>query len=157
MNKAILWIALSGSVCAEPPVTEPITARALLLKQQTTSLSALSQSAKATTAMPESPSRSIIAQSEILHDGIHWTLVPKGAVLFVPDRKSGNVGSRPVGSLLPWLEFLTRNPEWISTSETTLEQAAGKVPIPAAKSEFWEKQDRVIIAVNMGGPVSVTR
>lgn len=102
-----------------------------------------------------SGNQSIIAQSEILHDGQHWTLVPKGAVLFVPALKSENVGARPVGTLLAWRDFLTRNPTWISTHETTFDQASGEVPFPEEKVEFWKKQDRVIVAVHQGGPISV--
>ena len=158
MKAAILWIALAGSVCAETTVSEPITAQALLVKQQSVSLKGLTRTVVGEIApVPRAETQSIIAQSQILHDGKHWTLVPKGAVLFIPARKSENVGARPVGTLLQWREFLTRNPEWISTQETTFDQASGEVPFAEEKVEFWKKQDRVIVAVHQGGPISVAR
>lgn len=157
MKTTVLWIALAVSVCADTTVTEPITTRALLVKQQGTSLNTLTQAPEDAPAVPRTASQSIISRSEILHDGQYWTLVPKGAVLFVPARKSENVGARPVGTLLQWNEFLARNPAWISTHETTFDQASGEVPISEAKAEFWKTQDRVIVAVHQGGPISVAR
>jgi len=157
MKTAILWIALVGSACAEPTVSEPISAQQLLVKQQNQSLAHLTQVSETDQPVPRSGNLSIISQSEILHDGQFWTLVPKGAVLFVPEKKKENVGARPVGTLLQWRDFLARNPAWISTNETSFDQASGDSPIPAEKIEFWKKQGRVIVAVHQGGPISVAR
>ncbi len=151
MKTAILWIALAVPVCADPTVTEPISTQALLVKQQSNSFENLERPDAEAPAIPRSGNLSIIARSEILHDGQHWTLVPKGAVLFVPKRKSENVGSRPIGTLLSWQEFLAKNPAWISTHETTFDQASGEVPFSEEKVEFWKTQECVIVAVHQGG------
>ena len=99
--------------------------------------------------------QSLIKQSEILHDGTHWTLVPKGAVLHVPAQMGPRVGTKPIGTLLPWSDFLIANRAWIQTEEVTFDQAAGKVPLQDARKEFWLNQTKVIVAVHLGGPISV--
>ncbi|MEP2775972.1 MAG: hypothetical protein ABJQ29_14030 [Luteolibacter sp.] len=158
MKASILWIALAATSLAEPVlVVAPITPQELTAKQQGGSLENLSQTVDSEAPVPRASSQSIIAQSEILHDGEYWTLVPQGAVLFVPERKAPNVGARPVGTLLQWNDFLARNPAWISTQETSFAQASGDAPFPEEKIEFWKKQDRVIVAVHQGGPISVAR
>jgi hypothetical protein len=98
---------------------------------------------------------SIIKQSTLLNDGKNWTLVPNGAVTFVPEAMKSRVNAKPVGALLPWIDFLTKNQSWITTSEITIEQAAGKNPLPAERVAFWTKQDKIIVAVHQNGPISV--
>lgn len=98
---------------------------------------------------------SIISQSTILHDGESWTLVPKGAVLHTPLAMKDRVGAKPVGSLLPWTEFLTKNRAWLSTQEVDLAQAAGRSPLPADRAEVWFKLNKVVVAVHFAGPISV--
>lgn len=158
MKATILWIALAATSFAEPLiVVAPTTALEITEKQQSGSLSNLSQTVKSKAPVPRAASQSIIAQSEILHDGEHWTLVPKGAVLFVPQKKALYVGARPVGTLLQWRDFLAKNPAWISTHETSYAQASGDSPLPEETVEYWAKQDRVVVAVHQGGPISVAR
>lgn len=158
MKPLILWIALVAASFAEPLVIlAPSTAQELPGKQQNAPLSNLSQTVKSEVTVPRAASQSIMAQSEILHDGEHWTLVPKGAVLFVPQKKSLNVGARPIGTLLQWRDFLAKNPTWISTHETSYAQASGDTPLPEGAVEFWSKQVRVIVAVHQGEPISVAR
>ena len=100
---------------------------------------------------------SIIKQSEILHDGTHWTMVPKNAVLHVPAQMKPRVGTKPLGTLLSWSDFLIANRGWISTEEVSFDQAAGNKPLPEAKVEFWKNQTSVIVATYQGGPISVKR
>lgn len=99
--------------------------------------------------------QSIIKQSMILHDGTNWTLVPKGAVIFLPEALKNRVDVKPVGTLLPWMEFLTKNISWITTNEVSFDQAAGNVSLPAERVAFWAKQDKIVVAVHQSGPISV--
>ncbi len=158
MKTTLLCILLATSAFAEPlAVTRPISAQALVIKQSNPSLSALESTGGNESPVPRAQAQSIIAQSEILHDGTNWTIVPKGAVLFVPEKRNAYLNARPVGMLLEWREFLAKNPAWLSTHETTFNQAAGKDPIAEEKTDFWKTQDRIIIAVHQGGPISVSR
>ena len=145
------------SLHAEPAIQEPITAAQLAAKQRGGSLTVLSQEAPSASPVPRSEGQSIISQSEILHDGEYWTLVPKGAVLHIPAQHASNVGSRPIGTLLQWSEFLAKNPAWIQARETSFDEASGEAEFPEAHVAHWPKQDRVIVAVHQGGPISVAR
>ncbi len=158
--KFAILAALTAACHAQTPVSLPVTASDITARQQNASLAVLEQTpppSKVAPVISRSAGQSLISQSEILHDGTCWTLVPKGAVLFVPKAKLANVGARPIGILLPWVEFLAKNPAWVSTHETSFNQASGDDPLPPEKIAFWEKQDRVIIAVHQGGPISVAR
>ena len=99
--------------------------------------------------------QSLIKQSDILHDGSNWTIVPKGAVLHVPAPMTPRVGAKPLGTLLSWADFLMANRGWILTEEISFDQAAGKQPLPEARRQFWPTQTKVIVAVHQGGPISV--
>lgn len=146
-----ILVAFTVACHAQTAVNQPATARDLSARQQSTSLASFDQKP------PRSAGQSLITQSEILHDGEHWTLVPRGAVLYVPKARMANVGVRPVGTLLPWIQFLVKNPGWLSIHETTFDQASGDEPLPPEKTELWKKQERVIIAVHQGEPISVAR
>lgn len=99
--------------------------------------------------------QSIINDSTILHDGKHWTLVPKDAVVFLPDSMKSRVNIRPVGTLLPWADFLKKNQNWVATNEVTFDQAAGTDEIPTEQTSKWSKQGKIVVAVHHDGPISV--
>ena len=99
--------------------------------------------------------QSIIKQSMILHDGINWTLVPKGAVIFLPDAMKSRVDVKPAGTLLGWTAFLAKNQAWITTNDVSFEQATGKKPLQPERVAFWAKQDKVVVATHQSGPISV--
>jgi hypothetical protein len=150
-----LLAALATSALAGQPVLVRITPEALTKLQQGTPMTRLEKPA-ATTQVARPTEQSIIKQSMILHDGKNWTLVPKGAVVFLPEAMKSRVDAKPVGRLLPFAEFLTNNRSWITTNEVSFDQAAGTEPLPAERAAFWSKQDKVVIAVHQSGPISVT-
>jgi hypothetical protein len=90
----------------------------------------------------------------VLHDGSRWTIVPVGSVVHIPERMKSRVGATPSGELLAWQDFLALNRAWISTCEVSFEQASGKDPLPAERTAFWAKQDKIIVAVHQSGPIS---
>jgi hypothetical protein len=152
----ILLPALTVVAVSAQPMTDRITPEEIAARRQSSPVRALAQPAADTTAKVNRPGeQSLIKQSDVLSDGKNWTLVPKGAVLFVPDALANRVGARPIGTLLGWTEFLTVNRGWLFTEEVTFEQAAGKAVIPPSRTEFWRKNGKVIIAVHLGGPISV--
>jgi len=99
--------------------------------------------------------QSIIEQSTILNDGTNWTLIPNGAMVYLPAAMKQRANSKPIGILLPWIDFLTKNRSWIITKEVSFDQAVGNKPLPAGCVEFWAKQDKIVIAVLQNGPISV--
>ncbi|HEX7262028.1 MAG TPA: hypothetical protein VF258_09450, partial [Luteolibacter sp.] len=99
--------------------------------------------------------QSIIKQSVILHLGTDWTLIPHGAVIFVPEPMKNRIGDKPSGTLLAFNDFLIKNRAWITTVEISIDQATGTKPLSVKQAEFWPKQDKVVIAVHQNGPISM--
>ncbi|MCW1926158.1 hypothetical protein OKA05_26610 [Luteolibacter arcticus] len=157
MKATLLLLALANVTLAAPTMTDRITPAEIAARQKSASpLAAIPQPAAATEAPVVRPGdQSLIKQSDILNDGIHWTIVPKGAVLHVPPAFAARVGAKPVGTLLPWIEFLTVNRNWLFTEEVTFDHAAGKKPLPPSRLEAWQKFNKVVVAVHLGGPISV--
>ena len=155
MKTAILLCVLANSAFAGTPVLAHITPEALALLQQNSPMAALPQPPPSEAVVSRSNDRSIIKQSTILHDGKNWTLIPRGAVIFLPEPMKGRVAVKPVGNFLAWTDFLEHNQHWITTTETSFDQAAGTIPLQAEQVAVWAKQEKLVIAVHQDGPISV--
>ena len=155
MKTSILFFTLTSAAFAAAPVLVQITPEALAKLQKNSPMTSLKQPAKDEVPTARPAGQSIIKQSSILHDGANWTLVPKGAVIFTPAPLKGRVDVSPVGTLLPWADFLAKNRGWITTTDISFDQAAGNQPMPAERAAFWAKQDKIVIAVHQNGPISV--
>ncbi len=153
MKTPALILLMAGTAAATPLVL-PRTSQETLARLQGIDPLARYQRPEAVAA-PAAARPSIIRQSTLLHDGVHWTLVPAGAVVHVPASLKQRVGTAPAGTLLPWSDFLALNRGWLTTVEISLEQASGKQALPAERAAFWEKQDRIVIATHRGGPISL--
>lgn len=151
----ILCAALASSAFAGSPVLVRITPEQLAKIQHSTPMTRLQKPAKGEVKVSRPTDQSIIKQSVILHDGNNWTLVPKGAVIFLPEAMKSRVDAKPVGTLLAWADFLTKNRAWITTNEVSFNQAAGTESLPVGRVAFWAKQDKAVIAVHQNGPISV--
>lgn len=155
MKPALLLCALAGSAFATVPVTPRITPGELAKLQQQSPMTRLQAPANGGTGVRRPEDQSIIKQSLILHDGTNWTLVPKGAVIFVPEAMQSRVDVAPAGILLAWPAFLAKNRGWITTHDVSFEQASGKKPLQPERVAFWSKHDKVVIATHQNGPISV--
>jgi hypothetical protein len=155
MKTTLFLCAFAANAFAAQPVLVRITPEALAKLQQSDPMIRLVKPAAGEAKIARPQNESIIKQSTLLNDGKNWTLVPNGAVQFVPEAMKSRVNAKPAGALLPWIDFLTKNQSWITTSEITIEQAAGKNPLPAERVAFWTKQDKIIVAVHQNGPISV--
>lgn len=148
----------SGAFAAQPVLVSPTAETITQLQQQQgnqpmNAIQLTPEGKPVVAQQKEEPS--IIKQSVILHDGKNWTLVPKGAVVFLPAALKNRVDVKPVGRLLPFSEFLTQNRAWITTNEVSFDQAAGNEALPAERAAFWSKQDKVVIATHQSGPISI--
>lgn len=100
---------------------------------------------------------SLIERSVILSSGSHWTIVPKGAVLMVPERFGNRVGTERKGKLVRFPEFLRLNQSWLSSQEVTMEQAKGHEIFEEERMKAMQRQGRVVVAVRHGGPITVLK
>jgi hypothetical protein len=156
LTRSFLALALVAPLLAEPAMTDRITPEQLAAKDQQSPLLALPQlKSPDEVKVKNSADESLLGTSDILSDGTHWTLVPKGAVLHTPAAMAKRVGVEPVGQLLVWSDFLNVNRAWLQAEEISYEQATGKIPLVAEHAAFWPKQGKVIVAVHLGGPISV--
>jgi len=156
VKTTLIFCALATSVFGEPPILPRITPDELATLQQSPSpMTCLEKPAANEAAVARPNGQSIIKQSVILHDGNNWTLVPKGAVVFLPESMKNRVAAKPVGTLLPFTDFLARNHAWITTDEVSIHQAAGTEPLPSGRVAFWTRQGKVVVSVHQGGPISM--
>lgn len=156
MKAALIVCALANSAFAAVPIVARITPDALAKLQQESPMALLPPPpVKDGTNVRRPEAQSIIKQSLVLNDGKNWTLIPKGAVIFIPEAMKSRVDVKPSGNLLGWRDFLTRNQAWITTTDISFDQATGKKPLQAERVAFWPKQDKVVIATHQNGPITV--
>ena len=154
--KTALILALTGvHAFAAEPILPRVTTKTLAELQAKDPMVRLIAPAAGEVKVARPDNQSIIRDSTILSDGTHWTIVPKRAVVHVPNSLTSRVEATPTGTLLPWLEFLTLNRGWITTTEVTVFQAAGADELPGERTAFWSAQDKLVVAVHQGGPISV--
>ena len=153
----IVFSLLLTAVSSAAPMKDRVTGEELAARRMASAspVSTLAQPGKEANRVVRPSQESIINQSVILTDGTNWTLVPRGAVLHIPEAHKGKVGGRPVGNLLSWKRFVGLNRSWVSAEEVTLRQAEGVHNVDERRTAFWPKQDKIIVAVHLGGPISV--
>ena len=155
MKTTFLLLVLANSAFAAVAIVARTTPEALAKLQQDNPMRLLQSPPKGAAKVHRPEDQSIIKQSVILQDGTHWTLVPKGAVIYLPEAMKSRVDGKPDGTLLAWTDFLARNQAWITTHDISFDQATGNKPLQAAQVAFWPKQNKVVIAVHQRGPISV--
>lgn len=107
---------------------------------------------------PEPRSRkSLLARSQFLAFRGNWTMVPKGAVLHVPDTFKERVVARPKGELISWQEFYRKNRGWLQAQPVRLSDAKGDTPLAPSLFESFTRHGRVVVAVLHNGPISVLK
>ncbi|WAC20520.1 hypothetical protein OVA24_03895 [Luteolibacter sp. SL250] len=92
--------------------------------------------------------------SFIKYDGA-VTLVPKGAILFVPDRFKDAVVTGISGKFSLWNEFSTKYRGLVTPFEVTVEQASGAKPIEEERLAAARRSGLILVAVFNGNPISV--
>ncbi|MBX3741237.1 MAG: hypothetical protein KF712_09625 [Akkermansiaceae bacterium] len=92
--------------------------------------------------------------SYLKYDGT-VTLVPKGAILFVPDRFKEAVVTGISGKFSLWHEFSTKYRGLVTPFEITVEQASGAKPIEEERLAVARRSGLILVAVFNGNPISV--
>lgn len=99
--------------------------------------------------------RDLIKDSAILCYQGFLTLVPKRAVLHLPEGLKDRFEVKPNITVKPWAEFYALNRGWIRTIEVTRAQAMGEEPMSEETVEAYRESKAAIIATYKGGPISV--
>jgi acyl-CoA synthetase (AMP-forming)/AMP-acid ligase II len=105
--------------------------------------------------IPVQQPESLMSRSDVLSFGGNGALVPKRAILHIPEKYKTRLGIESSPRLVSWSEFYSVNRGWITTYEVTRAQASGREPLGEALLSQIGKGSNVIIATFMGGPISV--
>ncbi|MGJ8661087.1 MAG: hypothetical protein ACSHXL_03550 [Bacteroidota bacterium] len=97
----------------------------------------------------------IIERSTLLASGGNWTMIPKTAAIYVPDRYKNKIVSKPTGTVLSWADFKKKNSGWIHTHEVNANQARGKEVIDQKIIKAYQSMGKIVVATYNKGPISV--
>ncbi|MBN8460462.1 MAG: hypothetical protein J0M04_21745 [Verrucomicrobia bacterium] len=155
------WLTLgsAGLAVAAPPVMrDAATHEQLLARKKAEGEPALPEGMKPCQgADPSKTGRpgDLIERSDLLCHGGVATLVPKRALLAVPERFRSRLAMRDGSQVVTWEEFLAIHREWITTVEVTLDEAAGRALLPDKTVRRVAESGNVVVATFLGGPISV--
>jgi hypothetical protein len=97
----------------------------------------------------------LMANSDILCFGGSATLVPKRAILNMPEKLKERLKFVPGSSITSWAQFYSVNRGWITTVEVSRAQAEGNSALQEETAERIGKSANLVVAVYKGGPISV--
>lgn len=101
--------------------------------------------------------KGLMARSQFLSHRGSWTMVPKGAVIHVPEAFKDRVVARPKGTLISWQEFYRKNRGWLQAQSVRLSDAKGETPLAPSLFNSFGRQGRVVVAVLHNGPISISQ
>ena len=99
--------------------------------------------------------RDLVKSSTVFAYRGYLTLVPKRAVLHVPERLQDRLEPDKGAKILTWKNFHQANRGWIRTLEVTREQALGHTPFNEEITKSISESAQVVVATYKGGPISV--
>lgn len=111
--------------------------------------------AKAIEKPPAAVKANIYQISDILTDGSFHTVVPKGAILSVPESLADRLATSPAGKFQFWPDFYARNKNWIKLQEVEVDMAKGKVPLPEGVIKMMATEPKMVIAAYKGNLITV--
>lgn len=158
MKSSSLAFAAAFTTLALAPVvtfgSEPVEGRAATSRAQLIDR-VKNQSAVAVATPEEQRPRWDLAQhSEFITFSGDTTLLPKKAVLQVPDKYREFITPSAKGKVVSWPEFAAKYPAFILSVEVTLDQASGKTALDPKVLENAAKSGRIAVAVLNGQPIS---
>ncbi|WP_367872418.1 hypothetical protein [Luteolibacter sp. Populi] len=92
----------------------------------------------------------------VVFDG-NVTILPKGAIIHVPDRYKANVVTKMQGNLMLWPEFVARYPGLVARMDVTMEEVTGTTPFKPERLLAERRRNLIIVGVLNGNPITVSR
>ena len=97
----------------------------------------------------------LLSQSDILcFDGLA-TLVPKHAIMQIPETCAERLKIQPGAKIVGWADFFAANRGWITTIEISRVQAEGNEPVAEDTRKMMTQCRNLIVATYLGGPISL--
>ena len=107
----------------------------------------------------EDPSKNLpkdlISQSDIICFRGMATLVPKRAILQIPESCAERLKIAPGAKIVGWAELFAANRGWITTVEISRVQAEGKEPLAEDTRKHLTECRSLVVATYQGGPISL--
>lgn len=100
-------------------------------------------------------SKDLLADSDIISFRGVATLVPKRAVLQIPNSCTERMKLEPGARIVSWADFHAANRGWITTVEVSRAQAEGNLPIGEDSKKMMSTCRNLVVATYQGGPISV--
>jgi hypothetical protein len=140
------------------PTHEDILAQKQEMKRQAEEKAAATSAQQVT--LQKDPSKankpaSLLSRSEVLNYNGFATLVPKRAIVHLPESLKSRTGLGKNDKIQGWQEFYLNNRGWITTLEVSQKQAEGKEPFSEETLKMMGKSSSIIVATYQGGPISV--
>lgn len=100
---------------------------------------------------------SLLTSSLFLSDGKHYTIIPVGSILALPNQYRNRVIPQPAGDLTFWPNFLKLNSSWLAAKEVPLQMAKGDTKAGEAimRSLSLSPSSRVLVSVYKNCPISI--
>lgn len=103
----------------------------------------------------ENQPQNFIDSSDLISFQGLTTLVPKRAIIQIPEAFQSRVNNHMEGNrLVGWLEFYALNRGWITTVEITRAQAGGNEDLAESLTEHISKSKNMVVTVMDSGPIS---
>ncbi|MCW1883422.1 hypothetical protein OKA04_01695 [Luteolibacter flavescens] len=93
--------------------------------------------------------------SVFLSKGDTHTILPKGSIIYCPDKFSSLIANRAAGKPVAWPDFLIANRNWVSTHEVTLAQVRGEAPLSEEDRKAFATAGHLVVATLRGNPITV--
>lgn len=97
----------------------------------------------------------ILADSDFLCFNGTATLVPKRAIISLPENLKARTQLAPNVPFRVWSDFYAANRGWITTIEISRAQAEGREDLGLETKDTIAKSGNIIVAVYKGGPISL--
>ena len=85
------------------------------------------------------------------------TILPKGAIIHVPERFQKCIVKKPEGNLILWNEFIARFRGLVQNFDVTIEEASGETPVKPERLEAAKKTGLILVGTYNRNPITVNR
>lgn len=164
-SSLVIILAASPQIlCGQSEVKKPVyrdaethdqIAKKLAVSQKKNPMAKLEESEGEDPSVKNRP-QDLISSSDIISFNGHTTLVPKHAIIQIPEKYKNRINKHVSGyKVIGWLEFYTLNRGWITTVEIDKKQAEGRKPLDENIYESFKKNPNLIVATYSTGPISL--
>jgi hypothetical protein len=149
-----LWVTAAPAATMRDAATHEQLAAKLRSVQQADPMLKM-EPAKGQDPAKENRVPDLLSQSDFLCFGGRATLVPKRAILHIPENLAERLKMQAGTPIQSWADFFAANRGWITTMEVTRAQSEGREVFDEDTAKRLQDSVQVVVATFQGGPISV--